>query len=119
MERQTFIQPGQDVKLQVLGDDQYQGIGRLLDVDQKHARISFAHPLPFGCAVRIEADDVLLLGEVTASVAGPEDAIVAIKMRQIIPSMSNLARLVSAVIGASPRQEIGRTQPETDRRAAS
>lgn len=103
MEHKSIIQPGQQIALTVLGYENLSGAGRIVDIDRKRTRISYGQPLPFGAALRLDANDAMLLGEVMGSVPLANDTLIEVKINQVVPSMSNLAKLVNAVIGATPR----------------
>lgn len=64
----------------------------------------------YGAAVRLDADDALLLGTVSNCTRTGEDFVLDITIEQVIPSVSNLARLVATIMQSSPRTPV--TSPE-------
>jgi hypothetical protein len=103
VKRQYNLLEGQQVRLTILGSDEWSAEGRLLQVNTGLVSIESNSPIPAGVACRVDADDVLLLGECRRCEPEGLKFKAEVNLKQIIPSMSNLAKLVSAICGATPR----------------
>jgi hypothetical protein len=104
--------------LTVLCENGWSGSGRILRIEAQVATIECAARLESGAAIRMDASDALLLGECRASEGDGSHFRAQIIVEQVIPSMSDLAKLVSAICGATPRQEITTGEQSPKSRAA-
>jgi hypothetical protein len=114
VKQQYVLLEGQDIRLTVLGEKGCSGVGRLARVDASTATIRASFPAPSGGALRLDADDALLLGECSGCVANGAEYEWQVRLQQIIPSVSDLAKLVNAICGATPRAAIGVNDPVRD-----
>jgi hypothetical protein len=98
-------QPGQPLQITVL-DSRELLQGHIVQIVGRAATFSLHRPLAFGAPIRIDFDDCMLLGEVAACEVTTEDYVITLDVVDAIPVMSDLARLVSAVMtggrGAAP-----------------
>ena len=78
--------------------------GRVLDVSGSGMLLSLPSPLPCGSPVRVEGNDMLLLGEVCRCEGGPEQSRVALQIRHCLTSLSQLDALNRAILGGEARQ---------------
>lgn len=101
-------QPGQPLRINLLATSELLN-GRIEKIAGRMAIINVDRPLAFGAPLRIDFDDSMILGEVTACQSGVAGHRVTLDVRDAIPMMSDLARLVSAVMtdgrGAGAQQE--------------
>ena len=104
-------QPDQPVRLNVLGGISPRVMAAsMAHLSGRYAELSVAEVIASDAAVKIELDDSMLLGEVVACTSRDGGGYVArIQVVEAIPSMSDLARLVAAVMNES-RSEV-RVQP--------
>jgi hypothetical protein len=102
VKRQYNLLEGQQIRLTILGSEEWSGDGRLLQVNTGTVSVQCTTGIPMGAALRIDADDVLLLGECRRCELDGSQFRAEVGLKQIIPSMSNLAKLVSAICGATP-----------------
>ncbi|HYI97867.1 MAG TPA: hypothetical protein VEX68_30290 [Bryobacteraceae bacterium] len=103
-------QPDQPVRLNVLGGISPRAMAAsMIHLSGRHAELRVAEVIAADAAVKIELDDSMLLGEVLA--CSPRDGayVAGIRVVEAIPSMSNLARLVAAVMNESRSES--RVQP--------
>jgi hypothetical protein len=95
-------QSEQAVRLHVLGGASPLSIAaRLVQMSGRRVELRTAEALPCGGAVKIEMEDSLLLGEVAGCSRTETSFCSLIHVREAIPSMSDLARLVAAVMNDS------------------
>lgn len=83
----------------------------MVNISGKGISLAAQEKLEVGAAVRIDFDDSLWLGEVCHCHEQGQDQIIGIKLDQVIPSISELARLVSAVMGESDVKQRDRARP--------
>ncbi len=104
-------QPDQPVRLNVLGGISPRVMAAsMTHLSGRHAELRVAEVIAADAAVKIELDDSMLLGEVIACTSRDGGGYAArIQVVEAIPSMSDLARLVAAVMNES-RSEV-RVQP--------
>jgi hypothetical protein len=88
--------PGQPIRVRLL-DACESTIGRIVEFGGPEVVIGVHRPVAFGAAVRLEFDDSVLLGEVCACEPSPEGSQVRVAVRDAIPTMSDLGRLITAV----------------------
>jgi hypothetical protein len=81
-------------------------------MDGRSAFLKVEQQISAGSAIRIDLEDSMLLAEVIACSSERDYFRIHIGITEAIPSMSDLARLVSALMCESPSQFSG------DRRAA-
>jgi hypothetical protein len=91
-------QPEQPIRLNVLGSSPRPVAAKVVQMSGKRIEVSTGEAIPCGTAIKIEMEDSLLLGEITACAPGQGEFRALVVVREAIPSMSNLARLVSAVM---------------------
>lgn len=108
----------QDLKISVLSERGWTGAAKVSNAQPNFVSVQVEVPIPFGHAVRIDADDALILGEVSNCVENAPGYTVEIRLQQIIPSLTNLSKLVSAVMCAGVRPTSPATNGEPSRRAS-
>jgi hypothetical protein len=108
MERRKELrfEPGQPVLVDVLTEERV-STGRIVNLSGRGACIAIERNVPVGAALRIDLNDSMLLGEVCHCRPVGSEYHIGIELSQVIPSMTDLAKLVSAVMNESrsPRQE--------------
>ena len=97
---------GQDVQLTVLGEKGWSGFGRFVRIEAQSVTVECESAVRSGTALRLDTGGALLLGECSRCEVHGLRFEVHIRLEQVIPSMSDLAKLVSAICGATPRQPI-------------
>jgi hypothetical protein len=95
----------------------WSGEARVVAVSATDAALWSDTPVPPDTALRIDAGDALLLGEVAGCRQGEDGYAVYVHLKQIIPSLSELGRLVAAVMCETPR-EVGEAPAQQRARAA-
>lgn len=96
---------GQVVRVSALGSDSgLSGEARIVAVSASDAAVWSSRPMALDSALRIDAGDAMLLGEVISCRQGDGGYSINIHLSQIIPSLSDLGKLVSAVMCDSPRR---------------
>lgn len=92
------------VLVRVLGGDSAFSIpASMRNFSGQGMNLEVYEPVPIGAAVEIELGDQLWLGEVCRTHTSAAGSYIGVRLRQAVPSMSGLARLVSAVMGESVR----------------
>jgi hypothetical protein len=92
-------QPDQPVRLNVLGGASPRTIvARIVQLTGRRAELRVEEAIAHDTAVKIMLDDSMLLGEVAACAPAEGAFVVLIEVHEAIPSMSDLARLVAAVM---------------------
>src|SRR4051812_15991560 len=91
-------QPEQIINLQILGAGAQRLPARLATLTGRNAALKLDRGIEFGAAVRIDLEDSMLLGEVCGCCGDLNGFTVQVHVLEAIPSMSDLARLVSAVM---------------------
>jgi hypothetical protein len=94
--RVTAVRP---VKLTLLGDKDRTFDVQLRDFSQGGACIGSATPFACGAPVRLDLDDSLLLGEIVHCRQEGTDYQVGLRFEQCIGRVSDLQRLVGALVG--------------------
>lgn len=100
MERKTEIcyLPDQPARLTLLGASQYTLTGQMVKLAGRCANVRLDEAVAHGTAVRIDLNDSLLLGEVSTCVSESDGFVATIGIVEAIPSLSDLAKLVAAVM---------------------
>jgi|SRR4051794_37161154 len=98
-------QPEQLVRLNVLGAVPQTFDARIVNLTGRRASLRVEKTIAAGAPIRIDLEDSMLLGEVTASVTDASGCLVDIEVLEAIPSLSDLARLVAAVMNEA-RSEV-------------
>jgi hypothetical protein len=97
---------GQQVRVTILGEEQGTTSARIVRASPYRAEIAAVRRITAGTPVRVDADDAMLLGEVSRCRRDDAQFILSVELDQVIPSMSDLGRLVSAVMTeCEPRAE--------------
>jgi hypothetical protein len=92
-------QPDQTIRLNVLGGTSPTAMSaQIVRMAGRRAQLRTNEALTCGTAVKLEMEDSLLLGEVSACSKENGQFLALIEVREAIPSMSDLARLISAVM---------------------
>ena len=112
------LSSGQTVRVSSLSAITWTGEARVIAVSATDAALWSSTPVAPDTALRIDAGDALLLGEVAACRQGEDGYSVLVNLKQIIPSLSELGRLVAAVMCESTR-EIGEAPSQRARAAHS
>jgi len=107
VERKTEIQyrPEQTVRLNILGDSPETLTAQMVTLSGRRASLNVQGNIAAGKAVRIDLNDSMLLGEIAGCVSALSGFVAHVEVIEAIPSMSDLAKLVSAVMNES-RTEI-------------
>ena len=87
---------GQPIRVRLL-DASEPTTGRIIEFCDRDAVIGVRRPVAFGAALRLEFDDSVLLGEVRACEPSPEGSQLRIAIRDAIPTLSDIGRLITAV----------------------
>jgi hypothetical protein len=90
-------QPGQPVNVSVLFPNESL-TGRILDLSGRHAAIRLDRPLASGAPLRLDFDDSVIWGEVGSCRPAKEGVEVKFIVREAVPMLSDLGRLVSALM---------------------
>jgi hypothetical protein len=100
VERKTEIcyLPDQPARLTLLGASQHTLTAQMVKLAGRCASIRLDKAVPHGTAVRIDLNDSLLLGEVSKCVSESDGFVATIGIVEAIPSLSDLAKLVAAVM---------------------
>lgn len=107
------FQPNQPVRLSVLSGLPQTLTAVIVHLNGRDAKLQASQYIPTGSAIRIDLDDSMLLGEITGCISEQEQFGIAVNITEAIPSMSDLARLVSALMCHGTRESLGE-----DRRVA-
>ena len=89
----------QEVVLTLLGAASLSVVGRLSNLSGQGALIRIPEPLPLGAPVRIRWGDKLLLGEICHVGKDSDGYSAGIQLESSLTSVSDLQRLVAAVMG--------------------
>ena len=73
--------------------------GRVLDLSGRGMRLLLDRPLQCSAAIKVEAGDALVLGEVRYSVPAPAGFEVGIELQHSLVGLTELARLNQKLIG--------------------
>ena len=119
MKRKYNLLDGQEIRLTVLCANGWSGGARIVRVESQVASVVCATAIDAGAALRLDAGDALLLGECSHCEPDGTGFKVEIALQQVIPSVSDLSRLVSAICGAKPRRGVERHEGSTVARATS
>ncbi|MBC7926444.1 MAG: hypothetical protein H7039_12375 [Bryobacteraceae bacterium] len=80
---------------------------KLIHCAGRMMKLQVPEDVPAGMPLRIDVDGGLVLGEVSSSVTLGAEVFLLVEIDQVIPSVTDLANLVSAVLGQRPvSQEI-------------
>jgi len=93
----------QQIWLTVLSGGGWSGEAKLVSVKNGIATVHSTEPVKSGAAIRIDSGDALMVGECRGCRAQDSQFETQITLKQIIPSVTDLARLVASIIEASPR----------------
>ena len=108
MQRKMEIrfQPGQPVHLSVLSDAPQTLTAFINSLDGRHASLKATEAIPAGSAIRVDLEDSMLIGEITGCAATDGQFEIQLHVNEAIPSMSDLARLVSALMCEGRRDSV-------------
>ncbi len=109
MQRKMEIrfQPDQPVRLGILSDLPQALTAFIVSLNGRNAVLRVPQAVPPGSAIRLDLDDSMLIGEISGcTVAGEEQFEVHLQIKEAIPSMSDLARLVSALMCEGRRESV-------------
>lgn len=95
--KEVRFESGQSVLVDILSEENIL-TGRIVKFEGRASCVELNRSVALGAPVRIDLDDCMLLGEVGNCTSVGEQYHIQIELSQIIPSMTNLARLVSAVM---------------------
>jgi hypothetical protein len=120
VEREHFF-AARAVQLSILGIEGWTETTRVVRSVPTRVQLRTMKAAPVGAAVRIDAEDALVLGEVRDCAAEPDGFYLSIELMQIIPSVMDLQKLVSAIMaeGAMPHTGERRARPHTRQAAMS
>ena len=102
-QQRTPARPGAAARVRLLGNNE-PVFAIDAHVARREGKILYLYcdsPLVTGTAVRIDIEGGLVLGEVSGSETSDADCLVAVTIDQVIPSVSELALLVSQVMSES------------------
>jgi hypothetical protein len=92
---------GQEIRLTALVEEGWSGAARILQVNAPVVVVECTAYVPPGTAIRVDAGDALLLGECRRCEPDCGWFKAEVKLEQVIPSVSDLAKLMSAIGVAS------------------
>jgi hypothetical protein len=98
----------QELKITVSGDTESSGVVHLDWITADYAKLQSPRPVKAGDAVRLDAGHVLLAGTCRSCVRGDGRFEVVVELSQITPCVSDLGKLIGAVLAATPK----RSHPE-------
>lgn len=75
----------------------------LQDLSEGGARVKAPYPVKAGAPVRLDVDDSILLGEAVYCAREEDGCYVGLQFEQCLGRVSDLQRLVDALLGAQPR----------------
>jgi hypothetical protein len=104
------FQPNQPVRLTDLSGPRQTLMARIINLNGRIAELQIPDRIAAGSAIRIDLDDSMLMGEVTLCAAQGDQFAIQLAISEAIPCMSDLQRLVSALM-CEGRNEV------TERRA--
>jgi hypothetical protein len=108
--KQLRFQPTATLEVVVIGEGQECVVGRVLDTSARGMGVQLPCPLPPGTAIKIEAEDTLLLGEVTCCVAQGGAFRVGLIVKHRLTGLGGLHRLNRALHAESapisPQEEV-------------
>lgn len=90
------------VQLVLLGDQESRFEVMLQDLSEGGARIMSPVPIKAGSPVRLDVDDSILLGEAVYCAKGEAGCFVGLRFEQCLGRVSDLQRLVEALMGSQP-----------------
>lgn len=102
MQQAYRLESGQNIRCSVLSEQAWKATGEIIHVSQKSVSLRLPIAAAYGTAVRLDVDDALILGTVAGCTRAGADFLLNITMEQVIPSVSNLARLVATILQQSP-----------------
>lgn len=85
---------------------------RLRNLSGRGMSLLLEGPVPVGTAVRVEIGDRLLLGEICHVREEANGFLTGLRLQHSLTSMTDLARLVAAIMGESPA---GRASPAEEK----
>lgn len=92
-------QPDQPILLTVLGGAAPRQMpARMVQMSGRRAQLCMSEAIACGTPLKIQTDDSMLLGEVSACGADMGSFFALVEIQDAIPSMSALAKLVAAVM---------------------
>ena len=91
----------QPVRITLLNDSAQPISATMTPLQGRRVQIEMPEFVPAGSPVRIDYEDSLLIGEVDQCFLDRETSIITVEVREVIPSVSDLTRLVSAVMYGS------------------
>ena len=105
MERRTSFPPLGDASVTLLSNDHSSPFqGRITAVADGFVRVQLAQPVELDAAVRLDVNEGIVLGEVVDCRQGPSGYEAFLCIDQVIPSVPDLAKLVSAVMNQGTHQ---------------
>jgi hypothetical protein len=102
----TRLAAGNVIPVQIagLGDLQLQATGSILDVSPNGLRIGTTASIPKGSFLKIQFDDATILSEVRYCQKQKSGYAIGVFVEEILIGTSELARLVSSLLGHEPGQ---------------
>jgi hypothetical protein len=102
-------QPDQPVRVTVLSS-KHTLRGEIVQMKNRAATLRSEEPVPQNAAIRLDFDDCLVLGQVMSCAPDSASFLVSLEVVEAIPAVSDLARLVGAVMqdGRSVAPELAR-----------
>ena len=100
------FQPDQPVRLSILSDVPQAITAFIISLNGRNAVLRVPQAIPAGSAIRLDLDDSMLIGEISGCAAGEEHFEIQFHIKEAIPSMSDLARLVSALMCEGRRESV-------------
>jgi len=90
---------GQSVRVTVLGPASPLLMATIVEMTGPAVRLNMSQALPTGTAVKIEAEDTLLLADVCFCDAAPDGVVVGVTVRHMLTALAELSRLGRALRG--------------------
>jgi hypothetical protein len=100
---EPFLEPGQELRLTILGSARPAIPGVLLEMTDPVLRIRLAAETPFAAAVKVEATGVVLLGDVCHCYPGQDGFLVGVMARHKLSLLPELQRLNDALRQHQPQ----------------
>ena len=94
---------GEEIRLTALGEGGWTGSARILQVNAPVVVVECATYVQPGAAIRVDSGDALLLGECRRCEPDCGRFKAEVKLEQVIPSVSDLAKLMVAIRGTSEK----------------
>lgn len=103
LRREPRFETPQPVRLTVLGDQQTELFGNVVNLSGTGMRLIVNGAIPQGTAVKLELEERLLLAEVCYCEPMGDDYAVGLNLEQSLVHTQELARLAAKLLGQTPQ----------------